>query len=526
VAYDLASPRKTFGRYFADLPTGIKMLSIISFALIPLGLIALLASLQANRTADLQRRADLRVAVTEGTLKLGTELSADISVLLAAANSIGREGEPTFACARLGAIMRARPQSPTGLAIFGSDRRLKCASGGFRPLAGPQRLFDAVPEAVFDDDGIELRVPGEGGATMAIARYSAATIAGFVRPIGISVPYSLTLVGDLRELPLATRDVSFLVSTETFSAPVGVLDLSLRMSVERAPFSAIELLLTFLPLLMWASAAAVGFLVVDRLLIRPLAQLRAAVAGLQPGEEFAVPEIKTPALEIRELAETFGRVGRTLTEHEQSLEKALTDQTRLTREVHHRVKNNLQVIASLISLHARGAPAGEVAEAYASIQRRVDALAIVHRNHYAELEVHGGISAKAFIGEIAANLRAGAIANGPVPAISTSAPAVRVSQDVAVPIAFMLTELTELSISIDRAAALTIGVTATADVLRATLSIQSTALCASAELDEQLARRYSRIIEGLARQLRAPLSYDGDTGRYAIDVAILPESTI
>jgi two-component system, sensor histidine kinase PdtaS len=78
------------------------------------------------------------------------------------------------------------------------------------------------------------------------------------------------------------------------------------------------------------------------------------------------------------------------------------------REVHHRVKNNLQVVASLLNLHARGAKTEDASAAYASIQRRVDALAVVHRNHYAELEENRGVALKPLISELGANLRANA----------------------------------------------------------------------------------------------------------------------
>ena len=96
----------------------------------------------------------------------------------------------------------------------------------------------------------------------------------------------------------------------------------------------------------------------------------------------------------------------TVARHEANLEAAVERQTRLVREVHHRVKNNLQVVASLLNLHSRGSPNEEVAAAYASIQRRVDALAVVHRNHFAELEENKGVALKPLISELAANLRA------------------------------------------------------------------------------------------------------------------------
>ena len=108
-----------------------------------------------------------------------------------------------------------------------------------------------------------------------------------------------------------------------------------------------------------------------------------------------------PAQEIRELGETFRAISRTVAEHEAGLAEGLVRQTKLTREVHHRVKNNLQVISSLINFHARAARSAEATQAYASIQRRVDALAVVHRNHFAELEENRGLSLRSVIGELA-----------------------------------------------------------------------------------------------------------------------------
>lgn len=510
-------------RRFADLSTGLKMLAIISIALIPLGMIALLASLQSNRTADLQRRADLRVAVTEVSRKLGGELGSDISALTAAADAVSAGGASNEACVRLQTILRSRTAKPSGFAVIGPDNVNACATGAYRVGPPPFLPEAAEPRAVFRDGGVDIRVFSKSGTAAAVAHYPANVISNFVRPIGLAVPYSLTLLGETDDMVLTTHDAPFLRSTEKFETPVGLLGLNLRMSVERAPIGATELLLTFLPLLMWASAAAVSFLVIDRLLIRPLAELRAGIAGLQPGERYTMPKIRTPAREIRELAETFGRVGDTLTAHEINLANALSNQTKLTREVHHRVKNNLQVIASLISLHARGVPAGETADAYSSIQRRVDALAIVHRNHYAELE-DGGISMKALIDELGTNLRAGFAARGPAPPIMTTTPSLRVSQDVAVPIAFLLTELAELSMANDPTAPLAIRVTVAEAPNRATLSIQSAGLRASDGLSERLTKRYGRIIDGLSRQLRVPLIHDSIMGRYEIEISTHPQA--
>lgn len=60
-----------------------------------------------------------------------------------------------------------------------------------------------------------------------------------------------------------------------------------------------------------------------------------------------------------------------------SLHEALRHERILLREVHHRVKNNLQVTASLVSLHMRRASPGSATE-LRSLRDRVEAMAAVH----------------------------------------------------------------------------------------------------------------------------------------------------
>jgi len=275
----------------------------------------------------------------------------------------------------------------------------------------------------------------------------------------------------------------------------------------------------WIAIFLWASATLIASLVLDRVLLQPLRALRRTIAAHVPGTPFPLSMQHMPVPELHEIGQAFGA-------HEAELATALIDQSRATREVHHRVKNNLQVIASLISLHARGNYAPDAATAYAAIQRRVDALSIVHRNHHAELDSEGGIDLKGLLTELATSLRAGAVAQGTPATITISAPKFGVSQNSAVAIAFLLTELVEMSMSIDAAAAIEIAVTKAADADKASLSLTSAALLGDAPAVEYIAARYARIIAGLSRQLRAPLSHDPQTGSYAIDFAPFAQNSI
>ena len=64
------------------------------------------------------------------------------------------------------------------------------------------------------------------------------------------------------------------------------------------------------------------------------------------------------------------------------LERALAERETLLREVYHRVKNNLQVIQSLLSLQRRSLPEGLARAALNDSIQRVQAMALVHEKLY------------------------------------------------------------------------------------------------------------------------------------------------
>ncbi len=67
---------------------------------------------------------------------------------------------------------------------------------------------------------------------------------------------------------------------------------------------------------------------------------------------------------------------------ERELAKALGERDVLDREVHHRVKNNLQVVSSLLNLQAQRIPEGPTKEEFVKGKRRIDAMALVHHKLY------------------------------------------------------------------------------------------------------------------------------------------------
>ena len=84
------------------------------------------------------------------------------------------------------------------------------------------------------------------------------------------------------------------------------------------------------------------------------------------------------------LVTASGLIGAALSRHrtEEDLLRALASQEALLQEVHHRVKNNLQVVSSLLDMAARRAEPGPAVEAMQDVRRKVQAMALIHAGIY------------------------------------------------------------------------------------------------------------------------------------------------
>lgn len=88
-----------------------------------------------------------------------------------------------------------------------------------------------------------------------------------------------------------------------------------------------------------------------------------------------------------------------------SLMNALIEKTALLNEVHHRVKNNLQVVSSLLNLQSRAVP-DELRPHFQESRARIKAMALIHQQLY-EQKAHELIDASLYTGKLLGLIRRG-----------------------------------------------------------------------------------------------------------------------
>jgi two-component sensor histidine kinase len=79
------------------------------------------------------------------------------------------------------------------------------------------------------------------------------------------------------------------------------------------------------------------------------------------------------------LGDAMGEMAAGIEDRDRRLHEAVNLKTTLIKEIHHRVKNNLQIVMSLLSIQANQVKDSGARDALVQAQTRINALALVHR---------------------------------------------------------------------------------------------------------------------------------------------------
>jgi two-component sensor histidine kinase len=168
------------------------------------------------------------------------------------------------------------------------------------------------------------------------------------------------------------------------------------------------------PLLAFSVALVAVFIAADRAVLQWIGYLQ-RIADLYARGRFSVRPVKAEAAppEIRVLAETLDEMAGAIVARDTTLQDNLTQKDDLLREIHHRVKNNLQVISSLLSMQERALTDPGARQAINDTRQRITALALIYRALYQGTDLrHADL--RPFLEELSAQLMMTETAQGTV----------------------------------------------------------------------------------------------------------------
>ncbi len=261
----------------------------------------------------------------------------------------------------------------------------------------------------------------------------------------------------------------------------------------------------------------------------PLRRMRTAVTNWQKGAPFDPRGLQYAPTEMLDLARSFAQATVSLREREVELARARERQDLLVLEVHHRVKNNLQIVASLLNLQASRIRVPEARAEFQAARDRVRALATLHRHLYSEGELHT-INMRSFLVELCGQLfQAMGETEGKRISLTIEAPELRMSPDQAVPLALIVTEAVTNSVKYafpgGRTGHVTVALSEHDDVLDLIISDDGVGI--PAERTETGTRDGIglQLIRGFTRQLGASLEVGEVQGtRYAVRLSLRSQS--
>jgi two-component sensor histidine kinase len=274
------------------------------------------------------------------------------------------------------------------------------------------------------------------------------------------------------------------------------------------------------------AAVAIG---THNALVAPLNALGKKVQDWRRTGVFDPAPIPSAPMEVRALLNSFHDATIVLSDQERKLAAATEKQVLLMREIHHRVKNNLQIVASLLNLQASRIRAPEARAEFAAARDRVRALATLHRHLYSQGELTS-ITMRGFLTELCGQLldAMGERRGGRIK-LSIEAVDLEMSSDQAVPLSLVVTEAVSNAIKYAFPAGRSgqVGVFLTSDGVRAKLVIEDDGVGIPAgRVETETGTRDGlglQLIRGFSKQLKADLVVEQENGtRYTLDIPLVP----
>jgi two-component sensor histidine kinase len=405
------------------------LLAILLFTLLPLAVLTAmqgLARVEEDRDALQQRLADAALLTAYSEQNSIHRSDSLLAVLGESSDIVDAPGE---ACNRRLIEVRDALTAYSHLSVIGPDGRIRCASnpravgddvsdqafwseivngGGFtvtapvrglysggvviwavRPLTGADGRFEGAITASIDLDELRKLLRSRQAANDALV----AIVDGSGKPVVSSLPLhwaSLPITGtpgfvhvvkDADGHPWALAEAPLHLGTR----PENTLHLIYAARRPDILSGGNYFLLSYfaIPIAALLIASAGIWLGTNRAILRWISDLRSIASEVGRGE-YRVPVLQfagAPA-EVRGLAAELRRMARLIARRDRTLLQGIRQQKALTHELHHRVRNNLQVIGSFLALRESAVKDPSAALALSEARLHVGLLGSVYRLLY------------------------------------------------------------------------------------------------------------------------------------------------
>lgn len=223
------------------------------------------------------------------------------------------------------------------------------------------------------------------------------------------------------------------------SAPVG--DSALASAGAWAPFFLVVVASLVVLLVIWFGA--------DRWCVRPLRYIQDFADKVARGENIALSPPRPWSPEMASVGAGVTAMAEAIASREAALRANLEQRDHMLREIHHRVKNNLQMISSLLNLQAGEIRSPRIRRFFGDAQNRVLTLSILHRHLY-ERSSWSLVDFQQFISDLVRQISVGRRPLGhQAPRYHIRAPIMAVGPDTAIPIGLIVTEAVSIALTHD-----------------------------------------------------------------------------
>lgn len=204
------------------------------------------------------------------------------------------------------------------------------------------------------------------------------------------------------------------------------------------------------------------------------------------------------------------RSNRLLHQKNAVITEQITEKDLLHREIHHRVKNNLQLIGSIMGLQSRSAQNDQVSVAMSAGKLRVEAVGLIHQNLFTD-EDKTDVDLKEYLTNLVGNLKA--TYNDQLARVELQSIDLQMDADKVIPIGLIVNEAVCNSVKYQGDHKPEIRITLSSENQLYTLEICDTNPEYTAEEKDNSTGFGTKLITTLARQLRAKLDVKyGDLG--------------